>query len=448
MKQKHPPIPLIVIIVLVVLSGAFFGVRALLNKTGSSLTASGTIEAVDVTISPEIGGKVAEVLVEEGAAVKTGDVLFRLDETLLKAQRAVAAATLDTATAAAAAAEAAFTTAQAQYALAQDTARIESAFTRTAPWRSANPSGYTLPGWYFSQDEVMTSARIEVDAARSARDEAQSRLADLLKNPASADFVAAETRLINARSAVLVAQDVLDRENAARDNADLLASGQAARDLARSELEDAQNAYDDLKGGDPAREILTARTDMATAQERYEIAQDRWLALQTGEDSPKLAAALAALQQAQAAAEQAGRAVKQSQASLDLLDTQISKLTVAAPSDGVILTRTVQPGEVVAAGASALTLGRLDTLTITVYIPEDRYGKIRMGQTVRMTVDSFPGEEFQAVVIHIADRAEFTPRNVQTVEGRSSTVFAIRLQVTDSSGTLKPGMPADVVFLE
>jgi HlyD family secretion protein len=61
-------------------------------------------------------------------------------------------------------------------------------------------------------------------------------------------------------------------------------------------------------------------------------------------------------------------------------------------------------------------------------------------------VDSFPGVTFNATVIHIADQAEFTPRNVQTIEGRTSTVFAIKLQVQDPSGKLKPGMPADVAF--
>jgi len=63
-----------------------------------------------------------------------------------------------------------------------------------------------------------------------------------------------------------------------------------------------------------------------------------------------------------------------------------------------------------------------------------------------VTVDSFPGETFTTTVSHIAEQAEFTPRNVQTIEGRTSTVFAIKLQVQDPDGKLKPGMPADVTF--
>jgi HlyD family secretion protein len=63
-----------------------------------------------------------------------------------------------------------------------------------------------------------------------------------------------------------------------------------------------------------------------------------------------------------------------------------------------------------------------------------------------VSVDSFPGASFAASVINIADQAEFTPRNVQTVEGRKNTVFAIKLKVSDPENRLKPGMPADVSF--
>jgi len=94
----------------------------------------------------------------------------------------------------------------------------------------------------------------------------------------------------------------------------------------------------------------------------------------------------------------------------------------------------------------ALTMADLTNLTITVYVPEDRYGQISLGQTAEVRVDSFPGLTFTATVVHIADQAEFTPRNVQTVEGRSSTFYAIKLQVSDPDGKLKIGMPADVVF--
>jgi len=81
-----------------------------------------------------------------------------------------------------------------------------------------------------------------------------------------------------------------------------------------------------------------------------------------------------------------------------------------------------------------------------VYVPEDTYGRVKLGQTAKMTVDSYPGVFFNASVVHIADQAEFTPRNVQTVEGRRTTVYAIKLDVPNPDGKLKPGMPADVSF--
>jgi len=185
---------------------------------------------------------------------------------------------------------------------------------------------------------------------------------------------------------------------------------------------------------------------VSVAQEMYYVALDHLRTLQTGDQLPSVTAAQRVVDQAQAAYDQTQKAVSQMQANLGLLDAQLAKLTVYAPMDGVILSRNVEPGEYVVPGATALTMADLSNLTITVYVPEDRYGKVKLGQQAEVTVDSFPGVTFTAKVIHVADSAEYTPRNVQTVEGRSSTMFAIKLKVGDPEGKLKPGMPADVVF--
>jgi HlyD family secretion protein len=126
----------------------------------------------------------------------------------------------------------------------------------------------------------------------------------------------------------------------------------------------------------------------------------------------------------------------------------MDKLVISSPIEGIVLSRSTEPGEVAVPGSPLITLARLDDLTITVYITEDRYGSIKLGQTASVGVDSFPGEVFDARVIRIADEAEFTPRNVQTEEGRRNTVFAIELAVDNPEGKLKPGMPADVEFRE
>jgi HlyD family secretion protein len=438
MKHKRPPIAVIVILVLAVLVGGYFGMRALLNKGATALTASGSIEAIEVTISPEIGGKVVDVSVDEGAQVKAGEVLFRLDDTLLQAQRAVTAASLEVTRAAASMADSVLGTAQANYNLAVNAARMASTASRTSNWTSEFGSSTT-------RSEEIIAALNEVDDALTARDKAYDGLNALISAPASSDFAAAEVRLLDAQAALTVAQNVLLRANPST-NTDLREAAQSAYDDAKAEQDGAQAAYDGLKDSDPAQAILTARAELAVAQERYDAARDRLLFLQTGEDSPQVAAAQAVLHQTQAAADQAALAVTQAEASLRLIDVQIAKLTVTAPADGTILTSSIQPGEIAAPSAAAMTLGRLDNLTITVYVPEDRYGELSLSQSATMTVDSFPGETFTATVSQIADQAEFTPRNVQTVEGRSSTVFAIKLQVQDPGGKLKPGMPADVTF--
>ncbi len=193
--------------------------------------------------------------------------------------------------------------------------------------------------------------------------------------------------------------------------------------------------------------MLKARAALSVAYERYQVAQDILTSLKTGEDSPQVSIAAAGLEQAKSVLAQAESAVKGAEASLALLDTQIGKLTITAPTDGVVLTRNVEVGEFVQPGATSLVLGQLDQLTITVYVPEDRFGEIQIGQSATVSVDSFPGLTFTATVIQIADQAEFTPRNVQTVEGRSSTVYAIKLSVDNPEGKLKIGMPADVLFI-
>jgi multidrug resistance efflux pump len=154
------------------------------------------------------------------------------------------------------------------------------------------------------------------------------------------------------------------------------------------------------------------------------------------------------LEQAQTNRQHFEKALEQTRAEIRLLDVQMEKLEIHAHVVGTIRTRSVEPGEVLPVGAVAMTIDRTDTLTIKVFIAEDRYGQILLGDHAQVKVDSFPGEIFNATVTRIADQAEFTPRNVQTEEGRRTTVFAVELSVDDPSQRLKPGMPADVSFSE
>jgi HlyD family secretion protein len=481
MNHKLPPLPVRIVVVLIVIGTIlYFSFRSANASDSGALKASGTIESVTINVSPEMSGKVKEVIIAEGQSVKAGDPLLHLDDSLLTAQRAVAVSAVDSANAAVLTAQNAVNTAKLQFQITLDAALAQGKGTRLTDWFS-DPDLFEQPGWYYTRVEQIQAAQTQVDLAQAAVQEAEANLSKVNESLPEADFIDAEKHLLDARLAYQIAQDVNYRaQNSATaddpkgrynrthcgtnqgyfvENAQLTNQiykctgdkqlGEAGRTLyndALNELEEAQKAYNLLLTSDSANVILQARADVSVAQERYYAALDFLRSLQTGDQSSSVTLAQGNVDQAQAAVDQAQKAMQQAQANLTLLDTQIEKLTIAAPMDGIILTRNAEPGEFVQPGAVALTMADLNNITITVYVPEDRYGEITLGQHADVTVDSFPSETFNAEVIQIADQAEFTPRNVQTVEGRSATVYAIKLKVSDSEGKLKIGMPADVVF--
>ncbi|MEP0806619.1 MAG: efflux RND transporter periplasmic adaptor subunit [Chloroflexota bacterium] len=447
--MHKPPLALRIVVILLVLSTIlYYAFRSLTADENGALKASGVIEATQVNIAPELAGRVKDVFVVEGQTVRKGDPLLSLDDSLLAAQRVVASAQVDSAKAALNTASAAYAAAQQQYDVTLTNAIAQEASVRTAIWRAPQPSPFDQPVWYFSKAERLTAAQAAVDAASAKLEEAKKKLADLQKTAGGAQFLEIEAALDQARLAYQNAKSVYDKTSGASDSQKLRDAAQIVLDDAELALKDAQKAYDDALTTDAAADLLEARSNLAIAQEIYDTAADNLRALQTGLNSPAVLAAEKALEQAKAAMEQAQAAVKTAEANLALLDTQMSKLTVYAPMDGVILTRNVEPGEFVQPGAVALTMANLSELTITVYVPEPRLNEIRLGQPASVTIDVASGESpiFDAEIVHIADNAEFTPRNVQTVEGRSSTVFAVKLKVTDPEGKLKIGMPADVTF--
>ncbi|NIN69680.1 MAG: HlyD family efflux transporter periplasmic adaptor subunit, partial [Anaerolineae bacterium] len=89
--------------------------------------------------------------------------------------------------------------------------------------------------------------------------------------------------------------------------------------------------------------------------------------------------------------------------------------------------RSVHVGETASPGGTLLAIANLDEVKLTVYIPENRFGRIQLGQPVSVGVDSFPGKAYEGEVVYISSEAEFTPRNVQTQEERVNTVFAVKI---------------------
>jgi HlyD family secretion protein len=363
-----------------------------------TLNASGTVETTVLSIAPEMTGKVLEVDFQEGDEVKAGAVLVHLDDSTLKIQLTIAAANLETAKLSLQQLASPMVIANLQATIAQDKQAIDNA-------------QQTL--------DIETYFTTNTDAVQSA-----------------------QANLFLAQTALNKAQTVYDK---VKYNNFYDASAKAA---AYQTVYKYQQAYDNalavlnLWTGVPNQEQVDLKTaTLALAKDRLVEDQTLLVALNGG-TIPDNATGVGIVK-----LQQAGINVQMAQANLDLLNDEVGKMTITAPVDGVVMTRSVDPGNVVNPGTELLSLARLNDLTITVYIPEDSYGKIKLGQTATVAVDSFPGETFHAAVVYISNQPEFIPRTTQTVSGSQSTIYAIQLNLSDVTGKLKPGMPADVSFI-
>ncbi|MBI3160806.1 MAG: efflux RND transporter periplasmic adaptor subunit [Chloroflexi bacterium] len=407
--------PLVVIGVLLVAAVVYL---VNLTRPGeAALEASGTIEAVSVRLAAELGGRVLEVLVREGEAVTAGQALVRLDDALLQAQRRQAAA-----------------------ALAQAPAGVTAAQLELEAAQQAHAALF--------ENLDLARAQAAQEAARAA-----TVVRDLERNVVNLASPSKQTEIDKARANVVLLADRLDKAREAYEPYANKPEDNLTRASLQQQLAAAQQSYDDavrllnnLEGTTNPLDLGEAEAELLVARERLAQAQRNLDDLAEGPDPDALALAETRLENAQAQLTAAQARVTAAEAALAALDLQIEKMTVRAPRDGIVLSRSVEPGEVVLPGAPLITLADLSSLTITVFLPEDLYGRVSLGAEAGVRVDSFPGEVFSGEVVRIADQAEFTPRNVQTVEGRKTTVFAIELRVDDPQGRLKPGMPADVDF--
>jgi HlyD family secretion protein len=138
--------------------------------------------------------------------------------------------------------------------------------------------------------------------------------------------------------------------------------------------------------------------------------------------------------------------IVQARAQLGDIDAQIAEMQVTAPSDSVLEVLSVKVGDVLAANREVATLLLPQHLWVRVYVPEPWVGRIKVGDHVRARVDSFPNKDFDGVVEQINRQAEFTPRNVQTVEDRIRQVFGVKIRLPNNDDRLRAGMSADVYF--
>jgi HlyD family secretion protein len=165
--------------------------------------------------------------------------------------------------------------------------------------------------------------------------------------------------------------------------------------------------------------VQTLEKTAAAARSRYDL-------LLAGTRAEKITAARAALSEA---------------------DAQLAELNVVAPTNSVLETLNVRPGDVVPANREIATLLLTNHLWVRVFVPEPWLGRLKLGAPAVVRVDAFPGRDFPGVIEQIARAAEFTPRNVQTTEERVKQVFGVKIRLDPKDGDLRAGMAADVRFV-
>jgi HlyD family secretion protein len=140
-------------------------------------------------------------------------------------------------------------------------------------------------------------------------------------------------------------------------------------------------------------------------------------------------------------------ALRREERQLAYLKRQKEESVVLAPADGVLEAIDLRPGDLVAANQPVARILEPSQIWVRVYVPEPRLGRVKIGQRAAVTVDSYPHRDFPGTVVEIRTQAEYTPRNIQTLDQRMDTVFGVKVAI-EPTPELKPGMAATVRLLE
>lgn len=340
---------------------------------------SGFIEADEIRLGSRVGGRVKEVLVEEGKPVIAGQPLvvleeFDLDERLAEAEANLAArqAELD---------------------------RFNTGFR--------------------SEEKEQAQARL---------DRLTAKVKMLVDGPRPEEIAAAEARL-------QLSEAQLERARLSYTRIRNL----FVREMGAVTRESVDRATEELKVAEANRQVRTQELQLLKKGTRAEDISQAQAELR------ETAAALALIKNGYRTEEkrQAQAARDAAQAALNVVKAQREELTVKAPVDGVVEAVELQKGDLVSAGAPVLSIMDTSHLWVRAYVPENRLD-VKIGDSLSVTVDSYPGKSFQGEVTFIARQAEFTPSNVQTPEERSKQVFRIKVKLTEGLDQLRAGMAADV----
>jgi multidrug resistance efflux pump len=275
-------------------------------------------------------------------------------------------------------------------------------------------------------DKLRKGARPEeLEQARARSLTAQAALQQAMAGARPEQVQAAEARL--AAQEVAVQKAMLDaaREHqldgvGASTRAELENSDMAVR-AAVAQRDALKNQLDELKNGSRREEVAQAR-----ARQLEQSASMKLVVAGTREED---------LRVAEAAVDAARGRVQQVQAMVD-------ELTIRAPLPARVEALDLRPGDILGANAPAAVLLEEKELYVRIYVPETLLGRLRVGQAVPISVDSFPGRDFRGVVKHINDVGEYSPRNLQTADERADQVFATRVELQEGFDVLRAGMAA------
>jgi len=422
------------------------GLLASAEESGA-LQASGIIEADKLAVTAESGGRIVALLAGEGDSVEAGQALVRLDSALLEAQITQGGAAVGVA--------------EAQLALAKGPARTgdlhqaqalvgqAEAFTEAA--RQAWLDAQTLRDNPQDLDLQIVAARTGVEVAGHllAAATADSQAADL-----EIQFWERTVQLLQEGQDISVpipGGTIIDIHIASP--SEKIAAANLQWNLASQrtwQVHEAEREAEEALAAalSVVTHLLEQREDPQQLQVQVDAAE---AAFRGAEAAEQVAGAGLLAVQAGASQEQIGLAEAQreySQAALETLLIQRDKALLRAVRAGVVVACPVQVGGLALPGSTLLEIADLDNVTLTVYVPDDRLGEVRVGQEAGVRVDSFPHRVFAGRVTRIADEAQYTPSAAAaTLEDRVQIVFAVEIALSNLDQALKPGMPADATFM-
>jgi HlyD family secretion protein len=379
----------IIIILVLVIAGAYVIVsRQASRAPANSIVVSGNIELTEVNIAFKTPGRLIERAIDEGNAVKKGQVIARLDRDQLMAQRD------------------------------RETAGLNSALSQLA-------QAETSLAW---QKENLAA---DLEQRKADLAASHARLQEL-KNGARPQ------EILEIKAAVESAQAEFDRAKRDWDRAQTLYKNDdistAQHDQYRSRWEGTDAALKQAKerqalviAGPRVEQIDAASAQVQRARASIRMAEANTLEIKRRE------------QELVFRRSEIGRA----NASLAIIDTQLADTVAASPVDGVVLVKAADVGEILAAGTTVVTIGDIDHPWLRAYINETDLGRVKLGTKAKVTTDSYSGKIYEGRVSFIASEAEFTPKQIQTKEERVKLVYRIKIDLDNPHHELKSNMPAD-----